>query len=247
MVAVMVITERHLNRWSVGLLAVTAILAILSVVMFWTLRGGRYNDVLMYFHLGSELGAAAYWNAALLALVSAAAVLSAILSIDVAARWGWLVVGAVALFLSIDEATRLHERTAVLVTHNPFPTFAWLVVGIPSAAGLVVVLWLATRSLPSSLKRGLGTALAIYLVGALGFEALSGYFWRQERPRVSDLFGTIEEVFEMGACILAIHLIARTWLPLRLTPRYRLAGPQPKAGSSSDRSEAVQPAARIAP
>lgn len=215
----MTITERHLNRWTCALLVVTGVLAVVGIVVFLMLRHGPYHEVFRYFHLGSDFGIAGFWNTGLLALVSAAAVISAILSPPGRVRWGWLAVGAVALYLSVDEATRLHERTAGLVSHNPLPTFAWVVVGIPLAIALVAVLWLATRPLPARLKRGLGAALAIYIIGALGFEAISGYFYGQERPRVYLLFMTVEEVFEMVACILAIHLIARTWLPLRLTPR----------------------------
>lgn len=91
------------------------------------------------------------------------------------------------------------------MSHNPFPTYAWIVVAIPLSIALIGILWAATRPLPSRLKRGLGFALFLYLLGALFFEALSGVAWRAQRPNLTDAFGTIEEVLEMGACILAIH------------------------------------------
>lgn len=136
-----------------------------------------------------------------------------------AARRSWFVLAGVALLMSIDEATRIHERTVALIPNNPLRTSGWLVVGIPLAIALAVVLTLASRALPPTVRRALGIALAVYLVGAIGFEALSGYYWGLARPRVSGAFGTIEEVLEMTACIYAIHVIVRGLLPLEVTPR----------------------------
>jgi hypothetical protein len=217
----MVVTERHLRRWTAGLLVVTGLIVVLSTLTFHTVKGTDRHELYTYVHVGSELGLAAYWNAGLLALVSAAAVLSGLLTARRRIRWGWFVVGAVALFLSIDEATMLHEKTARLVSSNPFPTYAWVVVGIPLAVLLVLVLWVATRPLPATLKRGLAVALGLYILGALGFEALSGFWSRQERPGVSNVFATVEESLEILACVLAIHVIARQWLPLTVAMTQR--------------------------
>ena len=68
-------------------------------------------------------------------------------------------------------------------------------------------------------------ALALYLLGALVLEALSGYFWRQLRPNVSELFATGEEMLEMTACIYAVHVMVAAWLPVRISPRHAAAGP----------------------
>lgn len=209
---------------------VTAVLVVVSTLTFHLALGTQWQALYAYFHVGSELGLAAYVNAGLLALVSVAATLSGLLALRPRIRWGWFVVGAVALFLSIDEATQLHEKTAGLVSNNPLPTYAWVVVGVPLAALLVLVLWVATRPLPAPLKRGLGVALGLYLLGALGFEAMSGYWSRQERPGISNLFATIEEALEMLACILAIHVIARGVLPLQVR---RVAAPPAQSGSAT--------------
>jgi hypothetical protein len=90
-----------------------------------------------------------------------------------------------------------------------------VVVGAPLALALVVVLWAAIRPIPIRLKRGLGVALGLYVLGALGFEAASENWLRQDREVGSTLFESIEEFLEVGACVLAIHLILRT-LPLCL-------------------------------
>lgn len=217
----MVVDGEALRRWTTGLLAGTALLAIASVVTHFT---ARKTPLHAYFSLSGEYNLPAYWNAALLGLVAAAAVASGLFTPRGAGRWGWFVVGAATLFMSVDEATQIHERTAGLVTNNPLPTFAWVVVGVPLAAALVVLLALATRAVEPSLRRRLAVALAIYLVGALVLEAFSGYFWRQLRPNVSEAFATGEEVLEMVACIYALHVIVASWLPMRISVRHRSSG-----------------------
>ena len=156
------------------MLVATGALAAVSLLMQLTLAGTRWDDLATYLDVSSEHGLAAWWNGGLLALVGAVALASAALTGSRDRRWGWAAVGAVALLMSLDEATRLHERTAYLVTSNPLPTFTWLMMGIPLAAGLVGVLTLATRMLAPQMRRWLGVALALYLLGALGLEALSG-------------------------------------------------------------------------
>lgn len=219
----MVLDTRGLRWWTLTLLVVTGLLAAASVLLHLTVRGTAANDLFSYFHLGSEVGLSAYWNALLRGLVAACALFSGFVTRARSRRWGWFVVAAVTLFLSLDEATRLHERTAALVTTNPLPTYTWVVAGIPLAALMVGVLWFATRSLPTVLRRRLGIALAVYIVGALGFEALSGVAWRQQRPDLSEALGTVEEVLEMVACVYAVHVLVQSWLPLRLEVRSTLA------------------------
>ncbi|WP_122263515.1 hypothetical protein [Ornithinimicrobium cerasi] len=220
----MVLDTRGLRWWTLTLLVVTGLLAAASVLLHLRVRGTAANDLFSYFHLGSEVGLSAYWNALLLGLVAACALFSGFVTRARSRRWGWFVVAAVTLFLSLDEATRLHERTAALVTTNPLPTYTWVVAGIPLAALMVGVLWFATRSLPTVLRRRLGIALAVYIVGALGFEALSGVAWRQQRPDLSEALGTVEEVLEMVACVYAVHVLVQSWLPLRLEVRSTPAG-----------------------
>lgn len=194
-------------------------LVVLNWVTFFTLRHTEHHEWFVYFSLAGELGIAAYVNAALLAILSAAAGLSGLLGESGPARRGWFVVAAATLAMSIDEATRLHERTVALVADNPLRTSGWLIIGVPLAIALVALLYLATRHLAPQIRRGLGIAVALYFLGALGFEALSGYYWGLARPRVSGAFGTIEEVLEMVACIYAIHVIMRALLPLDITSR----------------------------
>ncbi|MGD8200463.1 hypothetical protein ACQE98_07355 [Ornithinimicrobium sp. W1679] len=228
----MVVDGVVLRRWSLTLLGVTAAIVVSSLLGHLLLRDTSWHDVFSYLHVAGEQGIAAYWNSALLVLVAVAAWVSGVGAARRRTRWGWWVVAAVVLFLSIDEATQLHERTAQLVTTNPFPTFPWVVVGIPLAVLLAVVLGLATSTLPAVMRRRLGLALGLYLLGALGFEAMSGYFWRQQRPDVSEGFGTLEEALEMVACIYAAHVVVAALLPVRV--ELRAGRPRRAAGASAE-------------
>lgn len=215
----MVVTGAALRRWTAGLLVVTGLMVTASGIVHLTARKTAWHDLYSYLTLSGEYNLPAQWNAALLLLVSVAALVSGLLTGRGVTRWGWFVVGAVTLLMSVDEATQIHERTADLVTRNPLPTFPWVVVGVPLAVLLVTVLVLATWRLERPVRRRLGLALALYILGALVLEALSGYYWRQQRPNVSELFGTVEELLEMVACIYAAHVIVGSWLPMRITVR----------------------------
>ena len=212
----MTITQRHLRRWTAGAAGFSLLLVLVSFLAFLTIRDGSWNDLFTWLYVGSELSLPAYWNAALLALVGVGAALHAVVADSARLTRGWSVVAVVALLLSVDEATRVHERTAWLVSANPLPTFAWVLVGAPLAVLLVTVLWVAVRPVPGPLKRGLAVALGLYILGALGFEALSGFWLRRESATVSLVFESVEELLEMIACVLAIHLLMQSLLPLRI-------------------------------
>ena len=233
----MTIRHAHLRRWTTGAAAFSLALVLVSAVAFLTIRDGSWNDLFTWLYIGSELSLPAYWNAALLALVGVAAALHAVTADDARLTRGWTVVAVVGLLLSVDEATRVHERTAWLVSSNPLPTFAWVVVGAPLALVLVGVLWWAVRPVPAPLKRGLAFALGLYILGALGFEALSGFWLREDASTLSMLFESVEELLEMTACVLAIHLLMRPLLPLRIASLGSARQDGLPVGSASRRRE----------
>lgn len=117
--------------------------------------------------------------------------------------------GAVALEMSADEIAQLHEKLARFNLGSSF-TFAWLALGVPLAiaAGLVV-LWIARR-IDHRLRRRLIVAGTIYLLGAVGIEALTGYIVggrQDDLARASleyhVLLG-VEESLEAAGALLAL-------------------------------------------
>ncbi|MDJ0350512.1 hypothetical protein [Cryobacterium sp. PH29-G1] len=85
----------------------------------------------------------------------------------------YFLLGAVAVEMSADEIAQLHEKLARFNPGQTF-TFSWLTLGVPLAivAG-IIVLWIA-RHIDLNLRRRLIVAGIIYLLGAVGVEAISG-------------------------------------------------------------------------
>ncbi|WP_104191062.1 hypothetical protein [Cryobacterium sp. Y82] len=121
----------------------------------------------------------------------------------------YFVLAAVAVELSADEIAQLHEKLAKFDLDTRF-TFAWLSVGVPLAilAGLLV-LWVA-RTIGRQLRRRLIVAGAIFLLGAVGFEAMGGIVVGGRLDDLSrgslpyHLLVGIEEGLEVTGALLAL-------------------------------------------
>lgn len=126
-------------------------------------------------------------------------------------RLQWYALAAVFLFLAADEFIGFHEMLALSRAKNDSTIvlqFAWL---LPYLAGVIVV---ALVFLPFLLRLPARTrwlfliAGGIFVVAALGFEALTGMAEQAGYP-VSDLrqraIATVEELMEMSAISLFIY------------------------------------------
>lgn len=206
--------------------------------------------------IGGENNIPTWWNGLLLLAVAVAAATAAFARTAAsggrpprrAETWSWLVIAGAAAYLTLDELAQLHERLnePVRSTGIDLPTYAWLLPGVVIAATGALVLIRAARTLPPRVARRLGIALACYLAGAIGMEAINGLFsgrWL-DLELVFAAGTTLEETLEMAACILALtaivdHLAAR---PTDLTGRHR--APRTTAtsatnGTSSDSRTAL--------
>jgi hypothetical protein len=102
-------------------------------------------------------------------------------------QWSWL--GIVFLALSLDESAALHDLSAPLFTRSitwlartvggPFsglqykPGYAWLIPGILFTAAIAVISVPLLLALPRQARYRFVMAGAIYVGGAVGFEALA--------------------------------------------------------------------------
>lgn len=140
----------------------------------------------------------------------------------------WALLAAVLLFLAVDESVALHERLnaplrRLLAEHaTGVLHFPWFVVYLGVAASLLVLVMPAMRRLPGMLRRRLGLAVAVYLIGAGGMEMLDGIVVeRYGRGFASALAVALEECLEMAGAILLIAALAGHLthdLGLRLRP-----------------------------
>ncbi len=135
---------------------------------------------------------------------------------------GWMGLAIVFLFLSIDEASSLHELLFDVVTASGQPSgilhYAWYIPVIPALAvfGLIYLrFWLR---LPTFEKIFFIVSAIIYLVGVIGMEAVSGCFDELQgvNSLAYNLAMLVEEMMEMGGMILFIltllHYMAH-WQP----------------------------------
>jgi hypothetical protein len=192
-----------------ALWAVTAVVMLLFVAIFALNRITPVPTLKGMVDIGGEANMPTWWNASLLLVTGVAAVVACWPETRPDVRRAWTVVAAAATYLSIDEATGIHELFGAPMQRLDIavPTYNWvlpgIVVAIAGAAGLVVV----GRHLPTVVRRRLCIALACYAAGAIGVEAFNGWVGDTGATTVFTLGMIVEETLEMGACILAIVAI----------------------------------------
>ncbi|RSN46685.1 hypothetical protein, partial [Actinomadura sp. WAC 06369] len=183
------------------------------------------------FNIGSESNLATWWNSTLLLAVAGTALLAALLT-DRTSRPGrtsWLALAAATAWLSVDETVQVHERLAVVgegwadALGVSVPTYAWVLPGAAMALAGAAAAAVWARGLPRDLRRGLLGALAVYITGALVVEAFNGWVNRQGFKEVYALGTSVEEGMEMGACLLALAVLARFVVVARDPASGRLA------------------------
>lgn len=132
----------------VGQFLVLLVAAVMTVfVIVYTLHKatGRVAALILnYLHVNTELAFAAWFNAALLLCVALLAATLAYAA-DGHPRRAWAVVALATTYLSLDEASGLHETAGQLVAKVPtldIGTFHWVVPGaILAMVGLGILVW----------------------------------------------------------------------------------------------------------
>jgi glucan phosphoethanolaminetransferase (alkaline phosphatase superfamily) len=125
----------------------------------------------------------------------------------------WLALSIIFLYLSLDEAISLHERTGYIVADklhtDGFLYFAWVIPGFI----FVLVCFLAflqfIATLSAKTRRLFLIAGTVYVVGALGLELLGGYWadFYGEQNITYVLITTMEEFLEMLGIVIFIYTL----------------------------------------
>lgn len=191
-----------------GLLAINVITKVVSHPI-----DGR-GVWLVQFDVNREANIPTFWNGSL--LLGIACLCLAMAFMVPRRRLGWTAAFLAAGLMAADEIVRWHERlervgSAVSSALGfSIPTYAWLLPGVVLAAGFVVLVGLWVRQLPRDVARGVTVGAAMYLLGALGAEAASG--WIDGVYGIGHAFNaitTIEEGLEMAGCIVVIAALLR--------------------------------------
>jgi MFS family permease len=207
-----------------GSAVTVALLAIDLVTQLVPTVPARLGLPARLFDVSGEFNLPTFWNVLLLLAFAGVAGLIAGLAADrrgPAGRFPWLVVTLIGLALAGDEMLSLHER-ALKVPGRLLarmgisaPTYSWIIPGaVLALAGAAVTIWWARR-LPRDVRRGLVLALIVYAAGAIGAEAVSGWFQSHQGVGVGyQLAAAVEEGLEWTAVFLALLAVTRM---LRIT------------------------------
>ena len=176
----------------------------------------RSSRLFQEFSLDSEANVPSWFSSVL--LLTAAALL-AIVALDVLARrgrWGrhWAGLSLVFAWLSLDETAAIHERIGGLLRshlnlHGPLHYAG--VIPMLAVALVVGITYLPfLRALPRATLLGFLLAGAIYVTGAAGVEAATGW-WAEGRSGSTWLLfpSTLEENLEMIGTTLFILVVVR--------------------------------------
>ena len=223
--------------WLAAIALLTAHVAGQSIKFL--VRDGVGHGIIDRLDMNGEANVPAWYAAALLVL---SAVATAAIGFHAKARGAaraagyWLGLAAMLAFLSLDEATQLHEKLIPplrrLLGGRGVLFYPWVV----PAAALVALVALVYRpllgTLPPSTRRALLVAGAVYVSGALGMELVSG--WHASRSGEQNLtyamLVAVEEFAELSGLTLLLLALLRHARGAEIAPS---DGPVPAASAAS--------------
>lgn len=124
----------------------------------------------------------------------------------------WGILSATFLYLSLDEATSLHEhlidpvQQSLRISSGPL-FFAWVVPALILVALFSILMFRFFRALPAHVQKKLFTAFIVYLLGALGVEMIAGAYWSAQlfsRDLTYRLLNGLEEGLELTGIVIAL-------------------------------------------
>jgi hypothetical protein len=197
---------------SVGLVA----MSLGTKALHWQISRLKLGHLTTLFNVGAEQTIPAWYSSGLLLLSAALFVLVALMKRQQgeARVWHWGGLGAIFLFMSIDEMVSIHEYLTGLRDNlqvGGLLYFAWVIpaMGLLAVFGLVYFrFWLG---LPARTRWLLAASGALYVGGALALEMVGGAIFEQSRDRTTIylIVQSAEELFEMlGVSLLIYTLLA---------------------------------------
>ena len=128
---------------------------------------------------------------------------------------GWLLLSLVFLFLTVDEATAIHEQFNALRIYikddSVYLYYAWVVPYAILVAVFGAVMFRFIFALPVRIRNLMILAGAIFVSAAIGFEIFEGLSTKEDGAgNINDILLTaFEEFFEMIGLIIFIHALFR--------------------------------------
>lgn len=130
-----------------------------------------------------------------------------------AARWRrhWWGVSIVLGYVSLDEASEIHEHLGGLIGTHGVLYFDWVIFAAAFVVVLALVYWRFIVSLPHATRFGLMLAAVIYIAGAAGMELPLGWYTEHHGNDGLGyaLIDWAEETFEMIGAVIALLALLR--------------------------------------
>src|ERR671938_1864050 len=214
--AVGVITPRALLTVFVPAIVLLNVANAIAVFLYHHRHhhGGRFFQE---FSLDREANVPSWFSSALLLTAAAMLALVALDALGRKTRWRrhWAGLSVVFVVLSLDETAEIHERIgswlrAHLNLHGPLH-YAGVIPMLALALFVGITYLQFLVALPASTKLGIVVSAAIYISGAAGVEAISGWWAEGHGSKSTGLLvlSTFEENLEMiGATLFIVVVLA---------------------------------------
>ena len=190
--------------------------------------------ILRFFDLDAEQTVPAWYSTILLALAAFTTIAVALTKQTGAEPFikHWYALAGVFLYLSMDEALAIHERTMMpLRSHFQLDglfLYSWVIPAALAVAILGGAYFRFLLAMPLRLQRNVIAAGIVYVGGALILEMIGGLFYDIYGPGViTALTAITEEVAEMVGIIWYIYALTDHIM----APQYSAADAPPLAGA----------------
>ncbi len=199
---------------TLGILVALLVLASLAGQAIRLTTGHEYvGGFVPKFNLDAEDNVPTFFSALL--LVGSAGLLALIGALKKQERakfaTHWFVLAGLFVFLSIDEASSIHE-TLIMPLRTAFKTegifhYAWVLAAIPLVLIFLIGFAKFFFHLSKRFRLLLGMAVGTYIAGALGLELIGG--WYADSNGLNNwgyvLLTTLEETLEMAGVVILIY------------------------------------------
>ena len=199
------------------LTGIAVVVGLLNVANALAIAAGADTEGTRYWLMALEWNPSSWVSSALLALTAGAAFAVG----REGDRRRWNAVALVLLALSIDEIATVHERLAALPGIPGIGSRGWAGAGLVLVAAVAAWLVPWALTLDRSLRGALLVGGAVFVLGAVGFEVLSGN--RAEAVGEDGLhwvLATVEEDLELLGVLIVLRALldrlARSGTALRL-------------------------------
>lgn len=222
------ISARKVSIWLFVVAVVLNAIGFVGRTVEYLLGYEETTELVHLFH-PSEEGNITAWFSALLLLLSA--ILLALIT-RATKETGrpyvrhWTVLSLIFLYMSVDEAARIHELTQEPLRAALNPTgifhYAWVIVAIPLVLIFAIAYLRFLRDLPRNTGLLFIASGALYVGGALGMDMLGGYLLSHPVGGfdLQPLAITIEEFLENVGMVLFIYTLLsyiKSHLPNQVT------------------------------